>query len=120
MAQVPARFLAQELSHATSGAKKERRKERSKQASKQARSSHHGTVETNLTRNHEVAGWIPGLVRWVKDLALLRTVVQVTASGIWCCYGCVGTSICLGCGPKKQKKKKYSVGIISAGLWLGK
>ena len=25
---------------------------------------------TNLTRNHEVAGSIPGLARWVNDLAL--------------------------------------------------
>ena len=33
-------------------------------------SSHHGTVETNLTRSYEVAGKIPGLSQWVKDPAL--------------------------------------------------
>ena len=35
------------------------------------RSSLHGTAETNLTRNYEVAGLIPGLVLQVKDPALL-------------------------------------------------
>jgi len=34
-------------------------------------SSRHGTAETNLTRNHEVAGSIPGLIWWVKDPVFL-------------------------------------------------
>ena len=33
-------------------------------------SSHRGTLETNPTRNHEVAGSIPSLAQWVKDLVL--------------------------------------------------
>ena len=33
-------------------------------------SSRLGAAETDLTRNHEVEGLIPGLAQWVKDLAL--------------------------------------------------
>ena len=32
--------------------------------------SHHGVVETNPTRNHEVVASIPGLAQWVKDAVL--------------------------------------------------
>ena len=42
---------------------------------KKRESSRHGTAETNLTRNHEVVGSIPGLTQWVKDLAFPRAVV---------------------------------------------
>ena len=33
-------------------------------------SSSPGTVDMNLTRNHEVVGSIPGLPQWIKNLAL--------------------------------------------------
>ena len=35
------------------------------------RSSHRGSVETNLTIIHEDAGSIPGLTQWIKNLASL-------------------------------------------------
>ena len=38
---------------------------------KETWSSHRGTVEMNLTRNHEVADLIPGLAQWVKDPVLM-------------------------------------------------
>ena len=43
----------------------------------------------NPTRVLEGTSSIPGLTPWVKDLALLQAMVQVTeAAWIWCCCGC--------------------------------
>jgi len=46
-----------------------------------ARSSCCGAVETNPTRNHEVAGLIPGLTQWVEDPVLPMTCGVVCRHG---------------------------------------
>ena len=52
------------------------------------RSSCPGAVETNLTRNHQVLGSIPGLDQWVRDPVLPRAVVWVAEEAwIWRCHG---------------------------------
>ena len=56
-----------------------------------AGNSHCGTVVTNPTSIREDAGLIHDLAQWVKDLVLLRAVVQVTdVAEILCCCVCCG------------------------------
>ena len=58
------------------------------------RSSHHGSVITNLTSIHEDVGSIPGLPQWVQGLAFPGAVVSITAQLPHCCGS--------GCGVGQQ------------------
>ena len=84
-------------------------------------SSHRGAAEMNLTRNHEVTGSIPGLVQWVKGVAMgCGSQRRLGLRLLWlCCRPAVVAPIgplgweppyAAGLGPEKtkkgQKKKK--------------
>ena len=60
---------------------------------------------TNPTSNHEVVGWIPGPAQWVKDPVLLWLWQQAVGYSSDLTPS-LGTSICHGYGPRKDKKKE--------------
>ena len=67
-----------------------------------------GTAETNPTSNREVAGSIPGLTQWVKDLALLWLWCRLSAvapiqSLAWEPLYAIGVALL----KKKKKKAKH-------------
>ena len=82
-------------------------------------SSRRGSAEMNPTRNHKVAGSIPGLSRGLRILQcreLWRRLQMWLGSGIAAAAAqaggyssdwtpSLGTSICLGHGPPKDKEK---------------
>ena len=97
------------------------------------RSFRHGTAEINPTRNHEVAGLIPGLTQQVGDPALPWAMVWV-AVVLWYRWLRSGIAVAavtpirpiaweppyaVGTAQKRQKKKKNSFfsPAVSTGQW---
>ena len=81
---------------------------------KMLQSSHRGTEETNPARNRELAGSIPDLAQWVKNLALLWLWYRLAAVALihllaWEPPYTTGVAL-------KSKRNKY-IKIKNVSLW---
>ena len=89
-------------------------------------SSRHGAAEKNPTRNHEVAGLIPGLAQWVKGSSVAtncgvgrRRVSDLELLWLWCTLAAVALiqpllwepPYAVGVALKRKKKKKEYTAI---------
>jgi len=86
----------------------------------------------NPTRNHEVAGSIPGLASglriwrcrelWCRSQTQFGSCIAVAVAQAGSCSSdltpSLGTSMCCGCGPKKMQKKKKK-GEVQTHLMMG-
>ena len=103
-------LLAQELPYAPGVALKRREKKIKNLIEKDRyRRSRCGAAEMNPASIHEDMGSIPGLTElWCRSQMQLRSLVAVAVvqagSGSSDSIPSLGTSICHGCGPKKQNK----------------
>ena len=96
-------------------------------------SSHHGPVEMNLTRKHEVVGSIPSLAQCIKDLALpcivvtdMAWILDLALLWLWCRLEATALirplawepTYAVGAALKRQRQKKGRISFLPFQGWI--
>ena len=89
------------------------KKTKKKKKKKTSRSSHLGSVETNLTRNPEVAGSIPGFAQWLKDPELLWLWHRSAATALIIRPLTLEPPYATGVALKRQKRKEKKFSTVN-------